>query len=157
MMSLWGAVMGHANLIKHGAGWMEGGLTASFEKMVLDADLLQMMVEFMVQRGAADVASLDSVTHALLGAHDPDSLAGTRVLCETPSAPGLPYVTAAATSDDDIERLRQGLAAACADPNLAEVRTLLLIDGVEILSERTYDRILDMENEAADHGVTALA
>ena len=46
-MSLWGAVMGHANLVKHGAGWLEGGLCASFEKMVLDAELLQGMAEFL--------------------------------------------------------------------------------------------------------------
>jgi len=44
-MSIWGAVMGHANLVMHGAGWLEGGLTASFEKMVLDAEILQMMSE----------------------------------------------------------------------------------------------------------------
>ncbi|MDE0169256.1 MAG: trimethylamine methyltransferase family protein [bacterium] len=43
MFSLWGAVMGGANLILHAAGWLEGGLRASFEKMVLDADLLQMI------------------------------------------------------------------------------------------------------------------
>ena len=30
-MSLWGAVMGGANLVNHAAGWLEGGLTASFE------------------------------------------------------------------------------------------------------------------------------
>lgn len=46
-MSLWGAVMGHANLILHGAGWMEGGLVASFEKMVLDVELIQSMTEFL--------------------------------------------------------------------------------------------------------------
>jgi trimethylamine--corrinoid protein Co-methyltransferase len=46
-MSLWGAVMGHANLILHGAGWMEGGLVASFEKMVVDAEMIQGMTEFM--------------------------------------------------------------------------------------------------------------
>ncbi len=46
-MSLWGAVMGHANIVMHAAGWIEGGLTASFEKLVLDAELLQMMAEFM--------------------------------------------------------------------------------------------------------------
>jgi trimethylamine--corrinoid protein Co-methyltransferase len=46
-MSLWGAVMGHANLILHGAGWMEGGLVASFEKFVLDVELIQSMVEFL--------------------------------------------------------------------------------------------------------------
>ncbi len=44
-MSLWGAVMGHASIVMHGAGWMEGGLTASFEKFVLDVELLQMMAE----------------------------------------------------------------------------------------------------------------
>ncbi len=42
-MSLWGAVMGHANLVLHAAGWLEGGLTASFEKLVLDAEMLQLM------------------------------------------------------------------------------------------------------------------
>jgi trimethylamine---corrinoid protein Co-methyltransferase len=44
-MSIWGSVMGHANLVYHGAGWMEGGLTASFEKLVLDVEMLQMMAE----------------------------------------------------------------------------------------------------------------
>ncbi len=47
VFSLWGAVMGGANLVFHGAGWMEGGLRASFEKMVLDADLLQMVASFL--------------------------------------------------------------------------------------------------------------
>jgi trimethylamine--corrinoid protein Co-methyltransferase len=47
MMSLWGAVMGGVNLIEHAAGWIEGGLTASFEKLILDAELLQNMREFL--------------------------------------------------------------------------------------------------------------
>ena len=46
-MSLWGAVLGHGNLIYHAAGWQEGGLTASFEKLVLDVEMLQMMMEFL--------------------------------------------------------------------------------------------------------------
>jgi trimethylamine--corrinoid protein Co-methyltransferase len=45
-MSLWGAAMGHANMISHGAGWLEGGLVASFEKLVIDAEMLQMMAEY---------------------------------------------------------------------------------------------------------------
>lgn len=44
-MSLWGAIMGHANLVNHAAGWLEGGLTASFEKLIVDAEMLQMMTE----------------------------------------------------------------------------------------------------------------
>jgi trimethylamine--corrinoid protein Co-methyltransferase len=47
VFSLWGAVMGGANLVMHGAGWMEGGLRASFEKLVVDADLLQMVAAFL--------------------------------------------------------------------------------------------------------------
>jgi trimethylamine---corrinoid protein Co-methyltransferase len=46
-MSLWGAVMGHANLVNHAAGWLEGGLTASFEKLIVDAEMLQMMTEWL--------------------------------------------------------------------------------------------------------------
>jgi trimethylamine--corrinoid protein Co-methyltransferase len=46
-MSLWGAVMGHANIVLHGAGWLEGGLCASFEKFILDVEMLQMMAEFL--------------------------------------------------------------------------------------------------------------
>ena len=47
VFSLWGAVMGGANIVFHGAGWLEGGLRASFEKMVIDADLLQMVAAFL--------------------------------------------------------------------------------------------------------------
>ncbi|WP_161958652.1 trimethylamine methyltransferase family protein [Ferruginivarius sediminum] len=39
MTALWAAIMGHANLIMHGAGWLEGGLTSSYEKVVLDAEM----------------------------------------------------------------------------------------------------------------------
>ncbi len=42
MFAIWGAISGGCNLLMHGAGWMEGGLHASFEKMVIDADLLHM-------------------------------------------------------------------------------------------------------------------
>ena len=47
VFSLWATVMGGCNIMKHAAGWLEGGLCASFEKMVLDADLLQMVAEFL--------------------------------------------------------------------------------------------------------------
>jgi trimethylamine---corrinoid protein Co-methyltransferase len=47
VFSLWGAVMGGVNLLMHGAGWMEGGLHASYEKMVLDAELLGMVEAFL--------------------------------------------------------------------------------------------------------------
>jgi trimethylamine--corrinoid protein Co-methyltransferase len=46
-MSLWGAVTGGANLVNHAAGWLEGGLTASYEKLIIDAELLQMLVAYL--------------------------------------------------------------------------------------------------------------
>ncbi len=46
-MCLWSAVMGHANIIFASAGWLEGGLSGSYEKLILDAELLQLMTESM--------------------------------------------------------------------------------------------------------------
>jgi trimethylamine--corrinoid protein Co-methyltransferase len=46
-MSTWGAVLGGANMIYHASGWLEGGLTASYEKVVLDVEILQNMIAFL--------------------------------------------------------------------------------------------------------------
>ncbi|GIT53492.1 MAG: hypothetical protein Ct9H300mP16_06520 [Pseudomonadota bacterium] len=46
-MSLWGAIMGHPNRIAQGGGWLEGGLVASFEKLIIDVEMMQMMAEFV--------------------------------------------------------------------------------------------------------------
>ncbi len=57
-MSLWGALMGGAHLVEHAAGWMHGGLTASFEKLILDAEMLQMMAAYF------DPIAVDDMTLA---------------------------------------------------------------------------------------------
>ena len=46
-MSLWASVMGHGNMIKHSGGWLEGGLCASFEKLIVDIEMGQMMTEVL--------------------------------------------------------------------------------------------------------------
>lgn len=70
VFSLWGAIMGGANLIMHGAGWMEGGLHASFEKMVLDADLLGMIAEFLTPLTVnSETLALDAVREVGPGGH----------------------------------------------------------------------------------------
>jgi trimethylamine--corrinoid protein Co-methyltransferase len=69
-MSLWGAVMGHANLVNHAAGWLEGGLTASFEKLVIDAEMLQMMAEYLRPLPVtADELALDAIAEVGPGGH----------------------------------------------------------------------------------------
>jgi trimethylamine---corrinoid protein Co-methyltransferase len=70
VFSLWGAIMGGTNLLMHGAGWMEGGLQASFEKMVLDADLLAMVAEFLRPLVVDDgELALDAVREVGPGGH----------------------------------------------------------------------------------------
>ena len=46
-MALWGSVMGHGNLIYHTAGWLEGGLVASYEKVIADCEMLQHMTQML--------------------------------------------------------------------------------------------------------------
>jgi len=43
MMSLWSAILAHTNFIYQGAGWVEGGLTTSYEKLIIDVEMLAMM------------------------------------------------------------------------------------------------------------------
>jgi trimethylamine---corrinoid protein Co-methyltransferase len=39
--TLWATMLGGCDLVMHAAGWLEGGLTASYEKFVLDLELLR--------------------------------------------------------------------------------------------------------------------
>jgi trimethylamine--corrinoid protein Co-methyltransferase len=57
-MSLWGALLGGCNYVLHAAGWLEGGLTTSYEKFMLDIEMLQMFAELFQPVGAtpADLA-----------------------------------------------------------------------------------------------------
>jgi trimethylamine--corrinoid protein Co-methyltransferase len=69
-MSLWGSIMGHANLVHHGAGWLEGGLTASFEKAIVDAEMLQMMASFLEPLEVTkDTLAVDAIAEIQPGGH----------------------------------------------------------------------------------------
>jgi trimethylamine--corrinoid protein Co-methyltransferase len=69
-MAVWGAVMGGVNLLYQGAGWLEGGLTASYEKLIIDAEILQMISE-VLQPVPVDEASLgfDAIADVGPGGH----------------------------------------------------------------------------------------
>ena len=41
-MALWGTFLAGADMVMHAAGWLEGGLVTSFEKLALDLELLRM-------------------------------------------------------------------------------------------------------------------
>jgi trimethylamine--corrinoid protein Co-methyltransferase len=70
MMSLWAAITGGANIIVHAAGWLEGGLTASFEKLIVDAETLQMMAEYLLPLEVNEqTLALDAIAEAGPGGH----------------------------------------------------------------------------------------
>jgi trimethylamine---corrinoid protein Co-methyltransferase len=70
VFSLWGVTMGGGNMVLHAAGWMEGGLVASYEKFVLDCDLLQMVTEFMQPLEInEDTLGLDAIREVGPGGH----------------------------------------------------------------------------------------
>lgn len=69
-MSLWGAINSGMNLLMHGTGWMEGGLCCSYEKIILDLDLLQMVEELLSPLDVSDAAlALDAIADVGPGGH----------------------------------------------------------------------------------------
>ena len=47
MMSLWPTFLAGTHFVLHAAGWLEAGLVASYEKFVLDVEMVQMMQAFV--------------------------------------------------------------------------------------------------------------
>jgi trimethylamine---corrinoid protein Co-methyltransferase len=69
-MSLWGCFLGRVNLLEQGAGWLEGGLTASFEKLILDAEMLQMMAAFVAPMAVTEeTLGLSAIAEVGPGGH----------------------------------------------------------------------------------------
>ena len=69
-MAVWGSIMGGVNLLYQGAGWLEGGLTASYEKLIIDAEILQMMSEVLQPLEVSDATlGLDALADVGPGGH----------------------------------------------------------------------------------------
>ncbi|WP_299624376.1 trimethylamine methyltransferase family protein [uncultured Tateyamaria sp.] len=56
-MGLWGCLMAGATIIIHSAGWLEGGLSVSYEKLITDVEVLNMVAELCAgaQAGEAEI------------------------------------------------------------------------------------------------------
>jgi trimethylamine--corrinoid protein Co-methyltransferase len=46
MWTMWPVILAHTNFVLHSVGWLEGGLTVSYEKFVMDAEMLAMFYHF---------------------------------------------------------------------------------------------------------------
>lgn len=106
----------------------------------------------LLLKGEADAMAMDCVLHALLRQHRAGALAGTRILAETAAAPAPPLVTAATAGAERLDRVREALLAAMADPDSAEPRSVMLIDRLEVLPKTAYQRVVEVEAEALRHG-----
>jgi len=53
-MSAWSVVLSGATVMIHGAGWIEGGLTVSFEKFITDIEMLQVFAELCTETPSED-------------------------------------------------------------------------------------------------------
>ena len=68
--SLWGVVTGQTNMVYHGAGWLEGGLCASYEKFIIDCEMIQQMQHYVqpVPVTEADIA-VEAIRDVGAGGH----------------------------------------------------------------------------------------
>jgi trimethylamine--corrinoid protein Co-methyltransferase len=68
--SLQAAILSHSHLINHAAGWLEGGMSASLEKIVVDAELLRNWAEILrpVSFSEDDLA-VDAIKGVAAGGH----------------------------------------------------------------------------------------
>ncbi len=70
IMSAWGAVLAGCTVLIHGAGWLEGGLTVGYEKLITDMEAMQIFAELCSNTPAndADIA-LDALREVQPGGH----------------------------------------------------------------------------------------
>ena len=70
MMSMWAAVTSGTNMVYHAAGWLEGGLCASYEKFVMDCEVLQQFISYFepLTTGPDDIA-VDAIREVGPGGH----------------------------------------------------------------------------------------
>jgi trimethylamine--corrinoid protein Co-methyltransferase len=45
--SLWSTISAGINMVYHGAGWLEGGLIASYEKFIIDCEMIQQLQRYL--------------------------------------------------------------------------------------------------------------
>jgi trimethylamine---corrinoid protein Co-methyltransferase len=70
LMSAWGSVLGGVNMMVHAAGWLEGGLTASMEKFILDIEVLQTFAEVFEPLASSDAdLAYDAIAAVEPGSH----------------------------------------------------------------------------------------
>jgi ABC-type phosphate/phosphonate transport system substrate-binding protein len=95
-----------------------------------------------VAGGEADIAAIDAVSWALARRDCPELAGQLKSLGTTSLTPGLPLVTAAGRTDEEVGLIRDALAECQADPKTAAVRRALFITGFQVLDIADYTRAI---------------
>ncbi|WP_323764945.1 trimethylamine methyltransferase family protein [Marinovum sp.] len=67
---LWGCLLSGATVVIHAAGWLEGGLTLGYEKLITDMEVLNMVAELCTPTSAAEAElALDALAEVPPGGH----------------------------------------------------------------------------------------
>ena len=67
---LWGCLLAGSTVVIHAAGWLEGGLTVSYEKLITDVEVLQMVAEMCAETPAGEAEiGLDALAEVAPGGH----------------------------------------------------------------------------------------
>ena len=98
LFGLWPAVMAHTNLITQAAGWLDGGLVASFEKFILDVEMIERFYAIcQAQPVTEETLAVDYIHQVGPGGHHLDTdhtLARYRTAFHhSPLSSRLPYET----------------------------------------------------------------
>ena len=68
--ALWGCLLAGASFIKQSSGWLEGGLSISYEKLITDIEAIQMVAELCSPTAAtADDIALEAHDEVMPGGH----------------------------------------------------------------------------------------
>jgi ABC-type phosphate/phosphonate transport system substrate-binding protein len=109
-----------------------------------------------VAGGSADVAAIDCVTFALVQRGHPELTSSVRVIGQTPCVPGIPLITRASATDEEVEVLRAALREAWETVD-ATVKTALWLDQIDVVPVADYGAIDALEDDAIRRGYPSLA
>jgi ABC-type phosphate/phosphonate transport system substrate-binding protein len=132
--------------IAGGAPFFRGNLVTGSHEASVEA----------VAEGRADLASIDCVSFALLGRGRPELIERVAVVAESPASPNLPFIASGSLPPSTIAAARNALFAALDDPRLAEARVALGLKGARAAMPADYDRIIELERDAAAAGYSRL-
>ena len=133
------------NLFRAALAPLAGG--ARFFQSVLISGSHRASLE-LVAAGEADVTAIDCITLAHLRRFATHLASQLKVIDWTPASPCLPYVTSHRTDRETLARLRSAITDVLADPELAPVRELLFLVGVDLKPDTSFRRVRALELDA---------